>query len=647
MSVPMADESRGPDLLLLQKHFMAKKDFPRWYPVGAQVSESGVFFRLWASRAETASVIVNNTKHLLEPCSDSYFSGFVEGAAADDLYSFQINGEGSFPDPASRFQPQGPHGPSQVIDPCEFHWSDSDWRGVTLHSQVIYELHLGTFTPEGTWTAAAQHLPELAELGVTVIEVMPVSEFAGSYGWGYDGVALFAPTRNYGSPDDFRRFVDAAHAHGLGVILDVVYNHLGPDGNYLEKFSPDYFTSNHKTDWGAAINFYGPNSGPVREFFTANAAYWIKEYHVDGLRFDATQNIYDESDEHILAAMGRSARNAAESRQIILVAENEPQDVKLVQPLARCGYALDGLWNDDFHHSAMVAATGVREAYYTDYLGTPQELVSAFKYGFLYQGQWYSWQRQRRGSSALDLDYAAMITFLQNHDQVANSGRGLRLRQLTSYGRYKALTAFWLLGPGTPMLFQGQEFAASAPFAFFADHEPTLADLVRKGRAEFLAQWPSLARAGAPFDDPCARSTFEKCKLDHSERSRHAEELALHQDLLTLRKTEPLISRQDRNFDGAVLGPEALVVRFFSEGFRDDLLLVVNLGTELRLTSPSFPLLAPPERSEWTVRWSSEDPRYGGNGIAPLETDCGWIVPAQAAVLLRPLQRQGKLGRDE
>jgi maltooligosyltrehalose trehalohydrolase len=619
---------------------MATNVFPWWYPVGAQVSEGGVSFRVWTTRPGAVSVLVDEVEHVLEPCGDGYFCQSIEGITAGDLYSFRINGQGPFPDPASRFQPQGPHGASQVIDPGVFPWTDSDWRGVSLRGQVIYELHLGTFTPEGTWCAAAKHLSELAELGATVIEVMPVAEFPGSFGWGYDGVDLFAPAHNYGRPDDFRRFVDSAHAHGLGVILDVVYNHLGPDGNYLEQFSPDYFTSNHKTDWGAAINFYGPNSGPVREFFVANAAYWIKEYHLDGLRFDATQNIYDESKEHILAVIARGVRDAGGPRQGILVAENEPQNTQLIRTPARGGYGLDGLWNDDFHHSAMVAATGMRGAYYTDYSGTPQELLSAIKYGFLYQGQWYSWQRQRRGSSALDVGCAAMITFLQNHDQVANSARGLRLRQLTSYGRYKALTALWLLGPGTPMLFQGQEFASSAPFLFFADHEPALADLVRKGRAEFLEQWRNLARAGVPFDDPCAKSTFEKCKLDHGERADHVEELTLHRDLLALRKSEPLISRQDRDFDGAVLGPEALVLRFFSEDFHDDRLLLVNLGTELRLTSPSVSLLAPPENSEWAIQWSSEDLRYGGNGTASLDTDCGWIVPAQGAVLLRPVPRE-------
>jgi maltooligosyltrehalose trehalohydrolase len=508
--------------------------------------------------------------------------------------------------------------------------------GTRLRSQVIYELHAGTFTREGTWKAAAEQLRQLADLGITTIEVMPVSEFAGTFGWGYDGVDLFAPTRNYGCPDDFRAFVNAAHANGLGVILDVVYNHLGPDGNYLQRFSADYFTDIHKTDWGAAINFDGGNCEPVREFFGANAAYWIKEYHLDGLRLDATHSIFDESREHILGLIARNVRRAGEPRNVLLVGENEPQNVKLIEPAARAGYGLDALWNDDFHHAAMVTVTGKREAYYRDYLGSPQELLSTSKHGFLYQGQWYSWQKQRRGTSTLGTQPAAMITYLQNHDQVANSARGLRLRELTSYGRYKAITAFWLLTPGTPMFFQGQEFASSAPFLFFADHPPELAQLVRQGRADFFLQWQSLAVAGVLHDDPCARPTFEKCKLDFSEREKHAADFALHRDLLALRRAQPLFTQQQRNFDGAVLGPEALVVRFFSEGFQDDRLLVANFGIEQRLSSAPYPLLAPPENAVWAVEWSSEDPKYGGSGTPELDTEEGWIIPAEAAVLLRP-----------
>jgi maltooligosyltrehalose trehalohydrolase len=631
------------DSVLAPKH-MKVRAFPWWYPVGAEVFPGGVGFRVWANHAKRVAVSVRGREHDLQPEESGYFSLFVEDVTAGDLYSFHVGGQGPFPDPASRFQPQGPHGPSQVLDPRVFPWTDHDWRGVALRGQVLYELHVGTFTQEGTWNEAAKQLPELADLGIGILEVMPVCEFSGSFGWGYDGVDLFAPTRNYGSADDFRAFVDAAHRHGLGVILDVVYNHLGPDGNYLEKFSRDYFTQDHRTDWGPAINFYGQNCGPVRDFFSANAAYWIKEYHLDGLRLDATQSIYDESEEHILAVIGKSTRRAADPRNIVLVAENEPQEIKLVKPIARGGYGLDGLWNDDFHHSAMVAVTGVRESYYTDYLGSPQEFLSAFRYGFLYQGQWYSWQKQRRGTSTLGVPCWHLLTFLQNHDQVANSARGLRLRELTSHGRYKAITALWLLGPATPMFFQGQEFAASAPFVFFAEHDPPLAELVRKGRAEFLAQWRSLATGQLQFDDPCERATFEKCKLDFRERESHSADLALHRDLIALRKAEPLLAKQEQNFDGFILGPEALALRFFSPDFRDDRLLVVNLGAQLQLRSASFPLLGPPENTEWRVRWSSEDPRYGGNGTPLLDTEQGWIIPAQAAVFLRPVVHEEREG---
>jgi maltooligosyltrehalose trehalohydrolase len=621
--------------------------FPRWYPVGAQLFEGGVAFRVWANRAARVSVVVRNEEHVLPHETNGYFSGCVAGADAGDLYSFLVDSQGPFPDPASRFQPDGPHGPSQVIDPQAFPWTDQSWMGLRLHGQVIYELHVGTFTQEGTWKAAEEQLPQLADFGITTLEVMPVPEFAGSFGWGYDGVDLFAPTRNYGGPDDFRAFVNAAHRNGLGVILDVVYNHLGPDGNYLQKFSADYFTDAHKTDWGAAINFDGRNCQPVREFFAANAAYWIKEYHLDGLRLDATHSIFDESEHHILALIARNARKAGEPRHVLLVAENEPQNVKLIQPAAHGGYELDALWNDDFHHAAMVAVTGSREAYYADYLGSPQELLSAFKFGFLYQGQWYSWQKQRRGTSVLGTGCAAMITYLQNHDQIANSAHGLRLRELTSYGRYKALTALWLLAPATPMFFQGQEFASSAPFLFFADHPPELARLVRKGRAEFLSQWRSIAAAGVLPDDPSARPTFEKCKLNFAEREKHTAEFALHRDLLALRKSQPVFARQEPNFDGAVLGPEAFVVRFFSEGFRDDRLLVVNFGIEQRLSSAPYPLLGPPENRVWTVQWSTEDPKYGGSGTPELDTEAGWVIPAQAAVVLCPAKKKEGAGAHE
>ena len=615
--------------------------FPWWYPVGAQIQEGGVSFRVWANSREKASVLFNKQEYPLHSEKNGYFQNFVAGARAGDLYSFLLDGEGPFPDPASRFQPQGPHGPSQIVDPAKFAWTDTAWPGIHLHAQVIYELHIGTFTPEGTWQSAIHQLPELADLGVTCIELMPVCEYQGSFGWGYDGVDLFAPTRNYGSPEDFRSFVDAAHAHKLGVILDVVYNHLGPDGNYLPSFSKHYFTSDHKTDWGDAINYYSKDSAPVREFFSSNAAYWIKEFHLDGLRLDATQNIYDKSARHIIAELTRKAHEAAGIHGIIIVGENEPQDTTLISPPCKGGYGIDALWNDDFHHSATVAATGKRDSYYLDYLGSPQELLSSLKYGFLYQGQWYSWQRQRRGTSTFDTNPAAMIAFLQNHDQIANSAHGQRLHELTTFGRLKALTVITLLGPATPMLFQGQEFASSAPFLFFADHKPELAKFVREGRAEFLAQWRNLALGQVKLDEPSSRQTFEKCKLNFDERQKNNHIYALHRDLLALRKSEPVFSRQNRNFDGAIIGPEAFVVRFFSDDYQHDRLLVVNLGPDLNLSPSPVPLLGHAADTEWTILWSSEDPAYGGNGTAPLDSDLNWTIPGHAAVVLKPDIKKG------
>jgi maltooligosyltrehalose trehalohydrolase len=445
----------------------------RHFPIGAEVVPEGIHFRVWAPGRKSVEVVFEGglAPQPLQAEENGYFSGFAEGASAGALYRFRLDGsENPLPDPASRFQPEGPHGPSQVVDPAAYRWNDQHWPGVKLPGQVLYEMHVGTFTREGTWPAAAGELPELAATGITVIEMMPVADFPGRFGWGYDGVNLFAPTRLYGTPDDLRDFVDRAHQAGIGVILDVVYNHLGPDGNYLKEFSPDYFTSRYENEWGEALNFDGENCGPVREFFLANAAYWIQEFHFDGLRLDATQQIFDSSPRHIIGEISRTVKRAGGKRSTILVAENEPQETDLVRK-----QGLDALWNDDFHHTATVALTSRSEAYYSDYCGTPQEFISAAKYGYLYQGQRYKWQKKRRGTPALDLEPAVFVNFFENHDQVANSARGKRIWQSTSPGRFRAMTALLLLMPSTPMLFQGQEFSASAPFVYFADHKPELA----------------------------------------------------------------------------------------------------------------------------------------------------------------------------
>jgi len=613
----------------------------RRLPVGAEPRGDGTHFRVWAPRVR--SVDVEDEVGTLTPLKqepDGYFSG-VAAIGVGGRYRYRLDAGESYPDPVSRSQPDGPHGASAVVDPDTFRWSDGEWPGVARSGHVIYEMHVGTFTRAGTWRAAAAELPELARLGVTVVEMMPVAEFPGRFGWGYDGVSLFAPTRLYGAPDDLRHFVDRAHAAGIGVILDVVYNHLGPDGNYLGAFASQYFTDRYVNEWGEAINFDGPEAGPVREFFAANAAYWIDEFHMDGLRLDATQQMFDASPRHVLVDIMERARAAARHRRVFLVAENEPQHARLVRPPERGGYGLDALWNDDFHHTARVALTGRAEAYYSDYGGRPQELVSAVKHGFLYQGQHYAWQRKRRGAPARDVPLAAFVAYIQNHDQVANSARGERLHSLTSPGRWRALTALLLLAPATPMLFQGQEFAASTPFVYFADHRPELAALVRQGRTEFLAQFPSLATpdVSACVPDPGAAATFEACKLDLGERVRHAPTYALHRDLLALRRDDAVFSAQGAHgIDGAVLSPEAFVLRFFGDG-AGDRLLVVNLGGDLPLPIVPEPLLAPPEDARWELAWSTEEPRYGGCGAASFDPDGPWRLPAQTALVFRSAPR--------
>ena len=614
--------------------------------IGAELQPGGgVHFRVWSPNSQRVEVVFPEAEGgerpiELEAEEDGYFSGSSDEAVAGTRYWFRLDGsQQCYPDPASRFQPDGPHGSSQVVDLDAFPWTDQDWPGVQLEGQVIYEMHVGTFTQEGTWAAAIEQLKELADLGVTLIEVMPVCEFPGRFGWGYDGVNLFAPTRLYGQPDDFRRFVNEAHAVGIGVILDVVYNHVGPDGNYLPQFSPDYFSRTHTTDWGPGLNFDAENSEPVRAYVLANADYWIHEFHLDGLRIDATQDIHDDSSEHILAAISRSVREAARGRGTVLIGENEPQQVKLIRPLDEGGYGLDALWNDDFHHTVMVALSGHNEAYYTDYLGSPQEFISAAKYGFLFQGQWYKWQNNRRGTPTWGLKPAMFITFIQNHDQIANSGRGLRAHALSSFSSYKAITALMLLGPGTPMLFQGQEFASSAPFFYFADHREDLAKLVNEGRKKFLRQFRSVARPEiqASLPDPADPMTFARSKLNFEERYEHKEFYNLHRDLLKLRREEPAFRAQRRGgVDGAVLSDNAFVLRFFGED-GDDRLLVINFGIDLHLNPAPEPLLGPPESRQWDILWTSEDPRYGGMGTPPLDTVENWLIPGRTAVVMHPI----------
>jgi maltooligosyltrehalose trehalohydrolase len=604
--------------------------------LGAHTTARGSAFRVYAPRVQRVAVVLeaSGAAHPMTRAPDGYWQAHVDDIRAGSLYRYEVDGA-RYPDPCSRFQPQGPHGPSMIVDPAAYAWHDADWRGVAMQGQVVYELHVGTFTPQGTFDAAIGELERLRSLGITLIELMPVAEFPGRWNWGYDGVALFAPYHGYGDCHALRRFVDAAHAARLGVVLDVVYNHLGPDGNYLRCYSADYFTDRHKTDWGEALNFDGPDAAPVRDFFVRNAVHWIAEHHLDGLRLDATQNVYDTGRPHILAELTRAARAAAATRSIVVIGENEPQRVEALMPAERGGWGLDALWNDDFHHCARVALTGRRDGYYNDYRGHAQELVSATRHGFLFQGQRYQWQQKPRGTPVTDEPAAAFVDYIENHDQVANTLDGARLRASSSAGRYRAMTALLLLGPQTPMLFMGQEFGSSRPFRFFADHGPALAARVYEGRRAFLRQFESYATGEAQrrVPDPADPETFLACKLDR-DGDWHDEIAALTRDLIALRQRDAVIAQQRRNaIDGAVLSMRAFALRWRDDG-HGDRLLVVNLGEDLDFRPAPEPLLAPPRGAAWTSRWSSDDPRYGGPGAVDPCTPDGWRLQAECATLL-------------
>ncbi len=600
--------------------------------------KQGVFFKVWAPRCKQVDVLIERQRlspFRLRSHANGFHSGLFPGLEAGALYKFRLNHKHSYPDPVSRYQPEGPHGPSMVIDPTSYRWKDQSWqrKGIRLQGQVFYEVHVGAFTAEGTFAAMVDQLAALKKLGITAIELMPLAEFPGRWNWGYDGVNLFAPAHVYGAPDDLRRLVDAAHRQGMAMVLDVVYNHFGPDGNYLKFFSPDYFTRRYKTDWGEAINFDGKNAAQVRQFFLQNAAYWIKEFHFDGLRLDATQNIYDQGKPHILAEITKTVRAAASPKKVLLIGENEPQEVRLLKSPAQGGYGLDSLWNDDFHHTAYVRMTGRREAYYTDYLGHAQEFISMVKRGFMYQGQFYSWQNQPRGTYVDDqIPASAFTVYLENHDQVANSLYGLRMAHQTDIALYRALTALFLLGPQTPLIFMGQEFAASTPFLFFTDHDKELGPLVFKGRKEFLCQFPSIAAAVHKVQDPQDAKAFTACKLKFEERRTHKEIYALHADLLKIRREDDVIKRQDHQaIEGAVFTQDAFVLRYkHKEAHR---LLVVNFGDDVHFVPVCESLLAPLPHRPWAFLWSSEDPKYGGRGKIQALTQKGWSIPGRCAQL--------------
>ncbi len=549
----------------------------------------------------------------MERRADGFFEAFVEGASAGALYRFALDDGMRVPDPASRFQPQDVHGPSEAIDPDAYAWNDA-WTGLRWEDAVLYELHVGVFTPEGTLDAAAGKLDHLAALGVTAIELMPIADFSGRRGWGYDGVCLYAPDATYGRPERLKAFVEAAHRRGIAVLLDVVYNHFGPDGNYLRLYAPDFFTSRHKTPWGDAINYDGPNAFPVRQFVVENAEYWIDEFHLDGLRLDAVHAIKDDNRPDILDEIAERVRSRFD-RPVRLLLENEENEPERLRRKGGDAVRYTAQWNDDVHHVLHVAATGQASGYYVDY-GETELLGRALAEGFAFQGQESPYRGRPRGGRSDALPPLAFVAFIQNHDQIGNRAVGERLSALAPPRVVWALASVMLLLPQIPMLFMGEEWGAREPFLFFCDFEGDLAKAVRDGRRQEFARFPEFAddRGVAKIPDPLAESTFLASKLDWNKVD--ADHFAFYHAALAARRehVRPHLPAIDHGGRATVVGDQAVRVAWTAGAAR--LVLDANLSER----SAAFPAaegrvfwrygeaadagaLGP-----WSVRWSLETP---------------------------------------
>jgi malto-oligosyltrehalose trehalohydrolase len=547
----------------------------RRYDYGPRLrSGGGAEFRLFAPGVETVALALEGRAPLaMRRDGAGWFAAEIAEARPGTRYRFRLPDGLLVPDPGSRFQPLDVHGPSELIDPDAYAWSDQAWRGRPWREAVVYELHVGAFTPQGTFRAAIERLPHLTDLGVTALEIMPVADFPGRRNWGYDGVLAYAPDASYGRPEDFKALVDAAHGLGLMVLLDVVYNHFGPDGNYLPTYAPVFFTDRHKTPWGAAINYDGPDSRPVREFVIQNALYWLEEFHLDGLRLDAVHAIVDDSDPPLLRELAERVRGAGLDRPVHLVLENEHNEARWLARRAQDGAAghstaplYTAQWNDDLHHVLHVAATGEDTGYYADYLGDAQKLGRALAEGFAFQGEVMGYRGGPRGERCADLPPEAFVGFIQNHDQIGNRAFGERLTRLARPEALRALAAVYLLLPQVPMLFMGEEWGCERPFPFFCDFQGELGEAVREGRREEFKRFPQFQdpQTRARIPDPQAEATFLSAKLDWETLSapRHAATLEHYRRLLAARRAEiaPLMDSLAHGGRYEVLGPAAVRV---------------------------------------------------------------------------------------
>ena len=557
---------------------------------GASLTERTCSFRVWAPNAKQVALRLVGQRDLpMHPEPDGNFL-ITADAAAGGRYFYLVDGQPPVPDPVSRLLPEGVHGPTEIVDPASFEWIDDDWRGVELRDAIIYELHVGTFTAQGTFDGAIERLEYLRRLGVTMVELMPVAAFPGTRNWGYDGVSPYAVQASYGGPNGLKRLVNAAHMAGLGVILDVVYNHLGHEGNYLRWFGP-YFTHRHQTPWGDAINYDGEGCEGVRRYFMENALYWVREYHLDGLRLDAVQTIHDDSPRHILAEIQDEVQTLAREggRRVLVIAESDENDAKLVRPQTANGLGLDAQWSDDFHHSVHAFLTGERHRYYQDF-GRPEQIVRALEQGFVFQGEPFKFWGKPRGSPAAEVPLAQHIICLQNHDQVGNRAQGERLASLLSPGALKAAAALLLLAPETPLLFMGEEYGEVRPFQYFTSYsDPQLAQAVRQGRKNEFKDF-----TGVDVPDPQDPKTFERSKLDWGSANGQNAMLRWYQQLMDLRKT--YVSRSLRTCKAELL--EGGVIKMHLPAEEPEICVLASLTRDT---------LLPGLESSWSLRLKSAE----------------------------------------
>jgi maltooligosyltrehalose trehalohydrolase len=579
------------------------------------LGEGRCSFRVWAPRTQRVEVRLVAPEQRIIPLQrgeQGYHQAVAKSVGPGALYFYRLDGEKERPDPASRFQPQGVHGPSQVVD-SRFPWDDAAWFGIPLRDYIIYELHVGTFTGEGTFAAVVPHLEQLKELGITALELMPVAQFPGSRNWGYDGTYPFAVQTSYGGPDGLKQLVNACHQRGLAVAVDVVYNHLGPEGNYLGDFAP-YFTDRYQTPWGPAINFDGPDSDEVRRFFIENALSWVTEFHVDALRIDAVHAIPDFSARPFLEELAEAVHARAErlNRRIYLMAESDLNDSRVIRPPEFGGFGLDAQWNDDFQHALHTLLTGERTGYYQDF-GEIRHLVKALREGFVYSGEYSPYRRRRHGNSSITIPAHRFVVFAQNHDQVGNRPGGERLSRLVSFEALKLAAGIVLLSPFIPILFMGEEYGEIAPFAYFVSHsDPSLIEAVRRGRREESAAF----RWQGELSDPQDESTFLRAKLNHELRRQgdHRVLLDFYREVMRLRKELPALNR---------LSLEHLE----ADGFERERVLVLRrrsdseeAGAIFHFGKAEVALNLPLPRGRWQKLLDSAASRWNGPGNAGPET---------------------------